>query len=132
MNEVKTPKKPLIYYYCIAMLVLMLFNILVMPWLNQLRVHQVDYGTFMTMTDNQEIAEVEIQEQENQILFTSKDGKTIYKTGMIDDPGLVERLRRSGAIFSGEIIEQTSPLLGILLTWVLPILLFIFIKLSLL
>ena len=110
MNEVKTPKKPLIYYYCIAMLVLMLFNILVMPWLNQLRVQQVDYGTFMTMTDNQEIAEVEIQEQENQILFTSKDGNTlIFKlfSGYTFDEDLSEENRNAHPLVRMDYQEQT-------------------------
>ena len=90
MNEVKTPKKPLIYYYTIAMLVLLLMNLLVTPLLQQMRIKEVDYGTFMTMTENKEIGEVEIEE--NRILFTDKDGKTIYQTGLMDDPGRTERL----------------------------------------
>lgn len=125
MNEVKKPKKPLIFYYGIVLLVLLLFNFLAMPWLAQRQVQQVDYGTFMSMTENGEIGQVEIQAEDNQILFTDKDNTTIYKTGMLDDPDLTQRLYDSGAKFSGEIIEQMSPLLSFLLTWVLPIAIFI-------
>lgn len=123
MNEVKPPKKPLIYYYSIVMLVLMLFNFLAMPWLAQRRVLEVDYGTFMTMTESQEIGRVEVQE--NQILFTDKEEKQIYKTGPMNDPDLIYRLKDSGAVFSSEIIEQMSPFLSFLLSWVLPIVIFI-------
>ena len=122
MNEVKTPKKPLIYYYTIAMLVLLLMNLLVTPLLQQMRIKEVDYGTFMTMTENKEIGEVEIEE--NRILFTDKDGKTIYQTGLMDDPGRTERLYASGAKFSSEIVQEMSPLLSFLLTWILPIVIF--------
>ena len=125
MNEVKQPKKPLIYYYAIVLLVLLLFNFLAMPWLMQRQVQEVDYGTFMSMTENREIGEVEIQSQENQIIFTDKDNTAVYKTGMVDDPDLTQRLFDSGAKFSGEIIEQMSPLLSFLLTWILPIAIFI-------
>ena len=125
MNEVKKPKKPLIYYYCIVILVLMLFNFLAMPWLMQRQIQEVDYGTFITMTENKEIGQVEIQEQENQIIFTNAENTQVFKTGMVDDPDLTQRLYESGAIFSGEIIEQMSPLLSILLSWVLPIIIFI-------
>ena len=122
MNEVKAPKKPLIYYYTIAMLVLLLMNLLVTPLLQQMRIKEVDYGTFMTMTENKEIGEVEIEE--NRILFTDKDGKTIYQTGLMDDPGRTERLYASGAKFSSEIVQEMSPLLSFLLTWILPIVIF--------
>ncbi len=125
MNEVKTPKKPLIYYYVIAMLVLLLINFLLVPWLAQREILEVDYGTFITMTNKKQIGQVEVQEQENQILFTNKDNTAIYKTGMMDDPLLTERLYESGAKFSGEIIEQASPLVTFLVSWVLPIVIFI-------
>ncbi len=125
MNEVKKPKKPLIYYYAIVLLVLLLFNFLAMPWLMQRQIQQVDYGTFISMTENGEIGQVEIQAQENQIIFTDKDDTAVYKTGMVDDPDLTQRLYDSGAKFSGEIIEQMSPLLNFLLTWVLPIVIFV-------
>ena len=125
MNEVKRPKKPLIFYYGIVMLIIFLFNIIAVPWLMQRQVQQVDYGTFMTMTANNEIGQVEIQAQENQIMFTNKDNTQIYKTGMVEDPGLTQRLYESGAKFSGEMIEQMSPLMKFLLTWVLPIVFFI-------
>ena len=125
MNEVKKPKKPLIYYYAIVLLALLLFNFLAMPWLMQRQIQQVDYGTFISMTENGEIGQVEIQAQENQIIFTDKDDTAVYKTGMVDDPDLTQRLYDSGAKFSGEIIEQMSPLLNFLLTWVLPIVIFV-------
>ena len=123
MKEVKTPKKPLFYYYMVALLVLLLFNFLAMPLIAQHQVEEVDYGTFMTMTEEQEIGQVEIES--NQILFTNKDGSKVYKTGVLDDPDLVERLHASGAEFASEIVEQVSPFLNILLTWVLPVVLFI-------
>ena len=125
MNEVKRPRKPLIYYYTIVLLVLLLFNFLAMPWLTQRQVQQVDYGTFLEMAENKELGQVEVQQQENQILFTNKDNTTIYKTGMMPDPDLTQRLADSDAQFSGEIIEQMSPLLSFLLTWVMPIVIFI-------
>lgn len=124
MNEVKKPRKPLIYYYTIVLVAIILFNFLAMPLITQAQVKEVDYGTFITMTENKEIGKVEIQAQENQIVFTDKDEKQVYKTGMVDDPDLTQRLYDSGAKFSGEIIEQMSPLLNILLTWILPILIF--------
>ena len=125
MNEVKRPRKPLIYYYTIVLLVLLLFNFLAMPWLTQRQVQQVDYGTFLEMAENKELGQVEVQQQENQILFTNKENTAIYKTGMMPDPDLTQRLADSGAQFSGEIIEQMSPLLSFLLTWVMPIVIFI-------
>lgn len=123
MNEVKKPNRPLIYYYMIAMIIVFLFNALAMPWLAERQVKQVDYGTFMTMTENQEIGQVEIQY--NQIIFTDKENKQIYKTGLMNDPGLVERLHESGAVFASEIIEETSPLLSFFLSWILPMVIFI-------
>lgn len=125
MNEVKKPRKPLIYYYTIVLIAIILFNFLAMPLISGARVKEVDYGTFITMTQNKEVGKVEIQAQENQIVFTDKDEKQVYKTGMVDDPDLTKRLYDSGAQFSGEIIEQMSPLLNIFLTWILPILIFV-------
>ena len=125
MNEVKQPKKPLIYYYVIVLLVLMLFNFLAMPWMLQRQVREVDYGTFISMTEEKQVGQVEIQAESNQIIFTDKDNTAVYKTGMMDDPDLTARLYNSGAKFSGQIIEQMSPILSFLLTWVLPIVIFI-------
>ena len=127
MQEIKKPKKPLIFYYVIVMLILLLFNFLAMPWLAQRQVQEMDYGTFMTMTKEKNIGEVEVQEQENQIIFTDKDKQHIYKTGMMPDPDLTDRLYDSGAVFTSEIIKQTDPLLSILLSWILPIVVFILI-----
>ena len=123
MNEVKSPKKPLLYYYGIVLLVLMLFNFLAMPWLAQRQVREVDYGTFMTMTEEKQIGQVEVQE--SQILFTDKDSGQIYKTGVMNDPDLIYRLKDSGAVFASEIVEQMSPFLSFLLSWLLPILIFV-------
>ena len=125
MNEVKTPKKPLLYYYSIALLLLLLFNFLAMPQIAERRVQEVDYGTFMTMAENKEIGQVEVQETENRIVFTNKDGTAVYKTGMMPDNDLTARLYESGAIFNGEIIEQADPLVSILVSWVLPIVIFV-------
>ncbi len=125
MNEVKTPKKPLIYYYGIVLLVLMLFNMLIMPWLTQRQVKEVDYGTFITMTEEGQVGQAELQVSENQILFTSADEKTIYKTGMVNDPELTDRLKTAGVKFYGEIIEPTSPLVSIFFSLILPLLIFI-------
>ena len=123
MNEVQKPKKPLIFYYVIVLLVILFINIFVMPEIARHQIKEVDYGEFMSMTENQEIGEVQVQE--NQILFTSKDGKSIYKTGIMNDPELTQRLRDSGAKFSSEIIEETSPILSFLLSWILPMVIFI-------
>ena len=123
MNEVKKPKKPLIFYYAIVMAVLLLFNSLVIPWILERQVKEVDYGTFMTMTEQNEIGKVEIQS--NQIVFTDKEGTQIYKTGVMEAPGLAERLHASGAEFTSEIIEETSPFLSVLLSWILPLVIFI-------
>lgn len=125
MNEVKTPKKPLIYYYCIVMLCLFLFNALITPRILERQIKKVDYGTFISMTENGEIGRVDLQEQENYILFTDKDETTVYKTAMVDDPDLTKRLYEAGVSFYGEEIEQMSPLLSIFLYWILPILVFI-------
>ena len=123
MNEIKRPKTPLIFYYLIVLFVIMLVNALVMPRLAERAVQEVDYGTFMSMTEKQEIGKVQIQS--NQILFTSKDNSTVYRTGLMDDPGLVERLYASGAEFTSEIIEQASPLVSFIFSWVLPIAIFV-------
>ena len=123
MNEVKTPKKPFIFYYVIVMLVLLLLNLLVMPRMLQAQIIEVDYGTFMDMTEKKDIGQVEIQD--NQILFTNKDNTQIYKTGLMDDPGRTERLYESGAKFSSEIVEQASPIVSFLISWVLPIVIFV-------
>ena len=123
MNEVKKPRRSLLYYYFIVMLVLILFNTILMPIFNSWEIKQVDYGTFITMTEKGEVGLVEVQD--NQIIFTDKDKQTIYKTGKMDDPGLTERLYASGAEFSGEIVEETSPILTVLLSWLLPIILFV-------
>ena len=123
MNTVKSPKKPLIFYYLLVMVALILFNALLMPNISEMRIQEVDYGTFISMTENQEIGEVEIQA--NRILFTDKEGKQVYETGLMDDPNRTERLYESGAKFSGEIIEEMSPLLNIFLSWVLPVLIFV-------
>ena len=123
MNEVKTPRKPLIYYYGIVLLVLLLFNFLAVPYMLQAQVKEVDYGTFMQMTYEQEIGRVELQS--NQIIFTDKDESQIFKTGLMNDPDLIQRLYDNGAIFSSEIVERTSPFVSMLLFFVLPMLLFI-------
>ena len=123
MNEVKRPQKPLIFYYAIAMAALLLFNMLAMPWFMDRQVKEVDYGTFMSMTEEKNIGLVEIQD--NQIVFTDKEEKQVFKTGLMDDPGRTERLYAAGAVFSSEIIEEASPLLTFLLSWVLPIVVFI-------
>lgn len=123
MNEVKRPQKPLFYFYGIALLIIILFNMLFMPMLAKAQIVEVDYGTFMTMTERNEIGQVEIQH--NQIVFTDKaERPTIYRTGRMDDPNLAERLHASGAVFAPEIVEEMSPLLSFFLTWILPTLIF--------
>ena len=124
MNEVKSPKKPLLYYYFVAMLLVMLFNFIAMPWISEHQIKDVDYNTFVTMTEQGEVGRVEIQEQFNRILFTSSDEKTVYKTAMVPDDGLVQRLLDAGVSTTGEEIEQTSTLVSIL-AWVLPIIIFV-------
>ena len=124
MNEVKSPKKPLLYYYFVVMLLVMLFNFIAMPWISEHQIKDVDYNTFVTMTEQGEVGRVEIQEQSNRILFTSSDEKTVYKTAMVPDDGLVQRLLDAGVSTTGEEIEQTSLLVSIL-AWVLPIIIFV-------
>ena len=123
MKEVKSPKKPLIYYYLIVLLVILVFNMVVSPLIANARVKEVDYGTFMRMIEERKIDEVEVGD--SQIVFTVKDSKQIYKTGAMTDPALSERLYAAGATFSKEIERSTSPLLSFFLTFVLPILIFI-------
>ena len=125
MNEVKNPKKPLVYYSVIALLALLVFNIFATPAIFATQVKEVDYGTFMKMTDEGNIGLVEIDS--NEIVFTDKDQQEYFKTGVMNDPGLTERLYDSGAQFSSEIVTQASPLLTFFLTWVLPILIFVWI-----
>ncbi|MGN0243182.1 MAG: ATP-dependent zinc metalloprotease FtsH [Lachnospiraceae bacterium] len=122
MNEIKTPKKPIIFYYVIALLVLMLINFWLIPYMLQTQVKEVDYGMFMSMIEEKDIGRVEIQD--NKILFTDKEDSKVYKTGVMNDPELTMRLYRSGAKFASQIIEPTSPFLSFLLTWILPLLIF--------
>ena len=123
MNEVKQPKKPLAYYYGIVLLLLLVFNWLVMPLITDAKIKEVDYGTFMSMTEQKNIGQVEIED--NQILFTDKGETQVYKTGVMQDPDLVQRLYDAGATFSSEIVEETSPLLTFLLSFIVPLVLFI-------
>lgn len=125
MQEVQKPKKPLIFYYGVVILVLLLFNFFAMPWIAQRQVREVDYGTFIDMAEEQQLGQVEVQQQEQQIIFTNKDNTAIFKTGMMPDPDLTQRLDDSGAVFSGEIVEQANPFISILLSWVLPVVIFI-------
>lgn len=124
MNEVKKPKKPLISYYCIVLLILILFNSLAMPWLMEHQIKDVDYGTFIQMTEDGQVGRVNIKEQSNTIVFTDKEEKTIYQTAMVDDPDLTDRLYQAGVSFYGEEIKQTSPIISFLMTWILPLLVF--------
>ena len=124
MNEVKSPKKPLLYYYLLVMLVLLLFNLLAMPWISEHQIKEVDYNTFVSMVEKKEIGKVDIQEQDNRILFTDTEEKTIYKTAMVPDDDLVSRLLEAGISTSGTEIQQTSLLVSIL-SWVLPLIIFI-------
>ena len=124
MNEVKNPKRPLIYFYLIMFVVMFAFNALIAPMLSeQQQIKEVDYGTFMTMTENGDIGSVQIDE--NQILFTNKSGKEVYRTGVMNDPDLVNRLHKSGAEFTSKIVKQMSPLASFFVSWVLPIAIFI-------
>ena len=123
MKEVKTPKKPLYFYYIIALCVLMAINFLALPNMLESRIKEVDYGTFMSMTENKEIDKVEIQD--HRIVFTAKNDKsTVYETGIINDLGLVDRLHSAGAEFSSEIVRQTSPIVSLLISWVIPLAIF--------
>ena len=126
MNEVKSPKKPLLFYYILVLMFLLLFNLLAMPWMAEHRIQDVDYNTFVTMTENGEIGKVEIQQRNNRILFTKADGSTVYKTAMVPDDDLISRLLAAGISTTGEEIEQTS-LLTSILGWIVPLLVFIFI-----
>ena len=123
MKEVKTPKKPLAIYYAIVLLVLLVLNFVVVPWASERQIKEVDYGTFMSMTEEKNIGRVDIES--NQILFTDKENTQVYKTGLMSDPGLTERLYGAGAQFSSEIVEQASPLLSFLASFVLPIVIFV-------
>ena len=123
MQEVKRPKQPLIFYYVVMILVILLFNCIIAPYIAGKAISDVDYGTFMTMTENGEIGKVQLQR--NQIIFTSKDESSIYRTGVMDDPGLVDRLHASGVAFTREIVEETSPLASLLLSWLLPLGIFV-------
>ena len=122
MKEVKTPKKPLAIYYTIVLLLILLLNVVLVPWMNERQIKEVDYGTFMSMTEEKNIGKVDIES--NQIIFTDKDNTQVYKTGLMDDSGLTERLYTAGAEFSSEIVEQGSPVLSFLIWFVLPIILF--------
>lgn len=124
MKEVKQPKKPLIFYYLIVLAVIMLLNIIVVPWFTERSIEDVDYGTFISMTEDKKIDEVDIETQSNVIYFTGKDDKKVYKTAMVSDENLTERLYKSGAKFSGQEIKQTSPILSFILSWIVPILIF--------
>ena len=125
MQEVKKPRKPLIYYYIIVLAVLLIFNFLLMPWAAERRVTEVGYDRFIEMTEEKDVGQVEINQEDNEIVFTDKDGSAIYKTGMVEDPDLTRRLYDSGAKFSGQIVEQMSPILSIILSWILPVVIFI-------
>lgn len=122
MKEVKTPRKPLAIYYALVLLMLLLFNLVLLPWMEERQIKAVDYGTFMTMTEEKNIGRVDIES--NQIIFTDKDETQVYKTGLMNDTGLTERLYDAGATFSSEIVEQSSPVLSFLIWFVLPIILF--------
>ena len=123
MNEVKKPRKPLMFYYGVAMVIILLFNLFVMPMLESAMVTEVDYGTFMTMTQEKNIGKVEIQY--NQIIFTDKADETIYKTGVMNDPNLTERLYNAGAVFASPIAKEASPIMSFLMSWILPMVIFI-------
>ena len=125
MNEVKKPKKPMFFYYFIVLMAILLFNSLVMPMITENKIKEVDYGTFISMTESGKVKKVEIQEQQNRILFTGKKENQIYKAAMVDDPDLTKRLHDAGVSFSGEEIKQTSPVMNALLAWVLPLVIFI-------
>ena len=124
MNEVKSPKKPMMYYYTIALILLLVFNFVAMPWISEHQIKEVDYNTFINMVDNGEVSTVEIQEQNNRILFQGNDNSKIYKTAMLPDNDLVSHLLEANVSTTGEEIEQTSALVSIL-AWVLPIILFV-------
>lgn len=122
MEEVKSPKKPLLYYYVVVLLAILLFNMILTPILSKGQVVEVDYGTFMKMAESKDIGMVQMDD--NQILFTNKDNTMVFKTGIMNDPDLTDRLYQSGAVFSKTIVEPTSPLLSFLMNFVLPLLIF--------
>ena len=122
MKEIKQPKRPLLFYYGIVLLIIVLFNLIIMPMIVQSQIKEVDYGPFMTMTEEGDVGQVEIQS--NMIIFTNADDSQVYRTGLVDDPNRAERLHEAGVSFSSEIVEETSPLLSFLLYWILPILIF--------
>ena len=124
MKEVKQPKKPLIFYYLIVLIIIMVLNFIFVPWFTERSIEDVDYGTFISMTEEKKIDEVDIEAQSNVIYFTGKDDKKVYKTAMVSDENLTERLYKSGAKFSGQEIKQTSPILSFILSWIVPILIF--------
>lgn len=124
MKEVKQPKKPLIFYYLIVLIIIMVLNFIFVPWFTERSIEEVDYGTFISMTEDKKIDEVDIEAQSNIIYFTGKDDKKVYKTAMVSDENLTERLYKSGAKFSGQEIKQTSPILRFILSWIIPILIF--------
>ncbi|RGD40899.1 ATP-dependent metallopeptidase FtsH/Yme1/Tma family protein [Coprococcus sp. AM14-16] len=124
MKEVKQPKKPLIFYYLIVLIIIMVLNFIFVPWFTERSIEEVDYGTFISMTEDKKIDEVDIEAQSNIIYFTGKDDKKVYKTAMVSDENLTERLYKSGAKFSGQEIKQTSPILSFILSWIIPILIF--------
>ena len=123
MNEVKQPRRPILIFYIVMLVLMLLFNMFVIPAMAKQQIKEVDYGTFMTMTENGEIGKVEVRS--NMILFTNKDGSLFYRTGVMDDPGLTERLHESGAEFTSQIVEQASPLASFILSWILPIFIFL-------
>ena len=125
MKEVRPPKRPLIFYYCVAVLILLLFNFLAMPWLAQRQIQEVDYNTFVSMLEEGQVSVVQLQEQENRVLFTNTEETAVYKTALVGDPDLTQRVLDAGASLTGEEIQQTDPILSFLLSWVLPIVIFI-------
>ena len=125
MKEVRPPKRPLIFYYCVAVLILLLFNFLAMPWLAQRQIKEVDYNTFVEMLEGGQVGLVQLQEQENRVLFTNTEETAVYKTALVGDPDLTQRVLDAGASLTGEEIQQTDPILSFLLSWVLPIVIFI-------
>ncbi|HOP54501.1 MAG TPA: ATP-dependent metallopeptidase FtsH/Yme1/Tma family protein, partial [Bacillota bacterium] len=118
MDKLRKPRKSLLFYYGIFILILAIFNFMVLPWILERQIIEVDYRTFIKMTEENQIGQVQIQQ--NRILFTDKENTMVFKTGLMDDPNLVERLYKSDAVFSGQIVEQMSPIMSILLSWVLP------------
>ena len=125
MKEVKPSRKPMIYYYAIVVIALLLFNFLAVPFITEREIRDVDYGTFIDMTNEGKVEKAEIQEQENTILFTDKDEGHIYRTAMVQDDELTQRLYEAGVAFSGQEIQQTSPIVTAIFSWLIPIIIFI-------